>query len=97
MMMELIQRYSQDEKIAELVPELNFLWGLAKRVKQQGCYCGLNREISAYTPEFNQIVENLAQGTIKELCQFLNRNELCFGILKPNKFYTKCYSNQGNT
>jgi len=95
MIMELIERYRCDEKIAESAPELAFIWELGKRVKKQGCYCGLSGEIAKLADSFNNIVENLSQETVMKMLKFLNKDELCFGILKPNQFYTKCYSNEG--
>lgn len=92
MMMELIQKYCCDQAIADTAPELSFVWDLAKQVKQRGCYCGLNQQISQNTATFNNIVQNLSEETIKKMATFFGRSEVCFGILESNKFSTKCYS-----
>lgn len=91
MILELVKRYLSDPIIKDQLPEFNFVWSLAQLVKDQGCYCGMNNKIASITPQFNELVENLSPELVAKIGQVLNRQEVCFGIIKNNKFEMKCY------
>jgi hypothetical protein len=91
MIMELIQKYISNPKIEHAIPELSFLWTIAKEVKKKGCYCGVNNKIFLIAPQFNQIISNLSPNQAQIIAKFFGKEKICFGFINGNRFEQKCY------
>jgi hypothetical protein len=91
MINELINKYIVNPTLKDQLPEFNFVWEVAQSVKDRGCFCGVGHKINSITPQFNDLVENLSPELVTKISTVLNRNPLCFGIMKGHKFEMKCY------
>ncbi len=83
--------YADNENLFNAMPEFNFMLGLAKKIKEQKCGCGLNTEIAQAERKFNEIVQCFNEETVDRISNLLKREKLCFGIQSAGNFEIKCY------
>jgi len=88
---ELVNKYVANPTLKDQLPEFDFIWAIGQSVKDKGCYCGVSHQVNNVTPRFNDLVENLSPELITKISTVLNRNPLCFGVLKNHRFEMKCY------
>lgn len=86
-----IDLYNTQPHLFAALPELSFVAPLATKIKAKGCTCGMGGELKTGQDQLNALARSLSEEAATRFKAVLQREQLCFGIVEPTSFETKCY------